>query len=132
MFLVDFPKRGGIVTNSKSIKSHDQNMKNIEPNMKTNPTLAEVIPHVVSQIVVSARRCAVSLAALLVAPSLLGASIKWNTSVIISGNTDDSTAGTLVYAYDGGGSSGAQTINGVPFTGETNDIGFFLADFAAL
>lgn len=47
--------------------------------------------------------------------------ITWGTPATISGDTDVSTTGTLLYAYHwNGGNSTVSSVNGVPFTGTTS------------
>ncbi|MCX6876758.1 MAG: hypothetical protein NTW21_23550 [Verrucomicrobia bacterium] len=57
---------------------------------------------------------AVSLLALLAAGSAGAAAITWDPPVTIAGDTDVSTTGSAVFAYDW--NSSAQTVNGVSFT----------------
>src|ERR1035437_7889850 len=52
---------------------------------------------------------------LLTAHTARAATITWSDPVTIAGDTDVSTTGTLLYAYDWNNS--AQTVNGVPFAG---------------
>jgi autotransporter-associated beta strand protein len=68
------------------------------------------------------KQCLTLLAFILVfaagARTAFGAAITWQTPTTVVGDTDVSTAGTLVYAYNF--SSSASTVNGVAFTGNTS------------
>lgn len=58
------------------------------------------------------------LAATLSTVSAFAASITWNTPVTIAGDTDVSTTGSLLYAYNAANST--VSVNGVSFTGKNS------------